>query len=68
MAYGRFGLILFLAGVTGKYVTAGTGGTGVYGIAGVATGIIGGVAALGMSMYGDYWTNDVPAGECGKCE
>jgi hypothetical protein len=31
MAYGRFGFsILFLAGVTGKYVTsAGTGGTGV---------------------------------------
>jgi hypothetical protein len=32
----------------------------------VATSITGGVAALGMSMYGDLLDNDVSAGECGK--
>jgi hypothetical protein len=44
-----------------------TGATGVYGRGcRVATSITGGVAALGMSMYGDLLDNDVSAGECGK--
>jgi hypothetical protein len=34
--------------------------------AGVATSITGGVAALGMSMYGDLLDNDVSAGEMWK--
>jgi hypothetical protein len=32
----------------------------------VATSITGGVAALGMSMYGDLLDNDVSAGEMWK--
>jgi hypothetical protein len=36
------------------------------GAAGVATSITGGVAALGMSMYGDLLDNDVSAGEMWK--
>jgi hypothetical protein len=39
-----------------------TGATGVYGRGcRVATSITGGVAALGMSMYGDLLDNDVSA-------
>jgi hypothetical protein len=33
----------------------------------VATSITGGVAALGMSMYGDLLDNDVLQEKCGKC-
>jgi hypothetical protein len=34
--------------------------------AGVATSITGGVAALGMSMYGDLWTMTSLQEKCGK--
>jgi hypothetical protein len=60
-------LVSSLAGVTGKVITGATGnwfyGRGCQ----VATSITGGVAALGMSMYGDLLDNDVSAGDVEKC-
>lgn len=53
-----------IAGVAGKAVTAGTGGAGfMAGIAGTAASVTGGLASLGMSMYGDYLDKDVSNGE-----
>jgi hypothetical protein len=48
-------LVSSLAGVTGKVIT-GAGGTGFMAGCRSATSITGGVAALGMSMYGDLLT------------
>jgi hypothetical protein len=59
-------LVTSLAGVTGKVITGATGGAGFMAGAGVATSITGGVASLGMSMYGDLLDNDVSAGEMWK--
>jgi hypothetical protein len=59
-------LVSSLAGVTGKVITGATGTGFMAGAAGVATSITGGVAALGMSMYGDLLDNDVSAGEMWK--
>jgi hypothetical protein len=57
-------LVSSLAGVTGKVITQ--LGNWFYGrAAGVATSITGGVAALGMSMYGDLWTMTFQE-KCGK--
>jgi hypothetical protein len=59
-------LVSSLAGVTGK-VIKGQLGNWFYGRGcGVATSITGGVATLGMSMYGDLLDNDVSAGEMWK--
>jgi hypothetical protein len=52
--------------VTGKVIT-GQLGNWFYGrAAGVATSITGGVAALGMSMYGDLLTMTSLQEKCGK--
>jgi hypothetical protein len=59
-------LVTSLAGVTGKVITGATGGAGFMAGAGVATSVTGGIASLGMSMYGDLLDNDVSAGEMWK--
>jgi hypothetical protein len=51
--------------VTGKVITGATGELVLWQAAGVATSITGGVAALGMSMYGDLLTM-TSAGEMWK--
>jgi ABC-type uncharacterized transport system substrate-binding protein len=53
-------------GVTGKVITGATGELVLWQGCRVATSITGGVAALGMSMYGDLLDNDVSAGEMWK--
>lgn len=56
-----------LAGVAGKVITAGSGGAGwMAGAAGTAISVTGGLAALGMEMYGDWLDDDVSAGEMAK--
>lgn len=56
-----------LAGVVGKGITAGTAGAGfMAGAVGTGISVTGGLAAMGMSFYGDYLDQDVSAGEMWK--
>lgn len=56
-----------LAGVAGKVITAGSGGAGwMAGAAGTAVSVVGGLAALGMEMRGDWLDKDVSAGQMFK--
>jgi hypothetical protein len=60
-------LVSSLAGVTGKVITGATGELVLWQGRWVATSITGGVATLGMSMYGDLLDNDVCRRNVEKC-